>query len=421
MAKENRRKQRAKRTNQPDLSKNALWAAAIFAALGAALAFYATNLTFSIESQGLVEASGCSLNDWINCDIANASSYAKMFGIPVAWWGFLFYAFSGLAALYGATIENRSSTAPFVAAAFILSMGAVLFTFVKAYHLYSLGVLCIVCIGMYVANFGTAISLGLALGYSPLKWGGLIGAWIAGVRGQEEQLKFSPQLVKVGITVAVVFGIGYAGALNHQRALTGTVGFDMDVALNAHFRQQQIQVDTHPEAAVWGNPESAVEVVEFADFQCPACRDSAFHLRPTLFEYQDDVKMTFMNYPLDSSINSSMQSQLHAQAGNAAKAGVCATEFGDFWNYHDELFRNQVTLSPQLYMSIAEDMGWDREAFATCMVRPDVHQRVLDDLEYGRATQLSSTPTVFINGRKVTYWRNTDFIRAVVQEELSRL
>ena len=95
MAKENRRKQRAKRTNQPDLSKNALWAAAIFAALGAALAFYATNLTFSIESQGLVEASGCSLNDWINCDIANASSYAKMFGIPVAWWGFLFYAFSG--------------------------------------------------------------------------------------------------------------------------------------------------------------------------------------------------------------------------------------------------------------------------------------------------------------------------------------
>ncbi|MBT5249765.1 MAG: thioredoxin domain-containing protein [Bacteroidetes Order II. Incertae sedis bacterium] len=72
-------------------------------------------------------------------------------------------------------------------------------------------------------------------------------------------------------------------------------------------------------------------------------------------------------------------------------------------------------------MSIAEDMGWDREAFATCMVRPDVHQRVLDDLEYGRATQLSSTPTVFINGRKVTYWRNTDFIRAVVQEELSRL
>ena len=95
MAKENRRKQRAKRTNQPDFNRIALWAAVGFAALGAALAFYATTLTFNIESQGLVEASGCSLSDFINCDVANASSYAKMFGVPVAWWGFLFYAFAG--------------------------------------------------------------------------------------------------------------------------------------------------------------------------------------------------------------------------------------------------------------------------------------------------------------------------------------
>jgi protein-disulfide isomerase/uncharacterized membrane protein len=420
MAKENRRKQRAKRTNQPTLNRTALWAAAGFAVLGAALAFYATNLTFNIESQGLVEASGCSLNDFVNCDVANASSYAKMFGVPVAWFGFLFYAFAGLSAIFAVTANDTNGSAPFLGASFLLSLGAVAFTFVKAYHLYSLGVLCLVCVGMYVANFGTAVSLGLGLGFGPGGWGSFIGAYIAGIKGDSEKLGFSPQVVKVGIVTAAVFGIGFAGALNHQRDLTGTTGFDMDLAVNAHFRQVPIEVKTNEDAAVWGNPDADITIVEFADFQCPACRESAFHLRPALYEFQDDLKLVFMNYPLDSNINTSMQAQLHAMAGPAAKAGVCATEFGDFWGYHDAIFKDQVTLSNSLLTKTAEDMGWDVRAFAECIVRDDVHQRVLSDLEMGRETQLGSTPTLFLNGRKLTYWRNTDFIRAVIKEEKSR-
>lgn len=420
MAKQKRRHRRAKRADQPDLNSRWLYVAAAFAGLGAALALYATNLTFSIESVGIVEASGCSLSDWINCDLANASSYAKMFGIPVAWWGFLFYAFAGLSAVFGASAGNKSGSAPFVAAAFILSIGAVAFTFLKAYQLYTLGVLCIVCTGMYAANFGTAIFLGLGLGFSPAGWPGFISRYVASLRGKDAGLPFSPQIVKVAITVVAVFGIGYAIALNYQRDITGTNDFDMDLAVNAHFRQRVIAVDTHEDAAVWGNESAAISIVEFADFQCPACRESAFHLRPILFEFKDDVKLTYMNYPLDNTINTAMPQQLHIHAGNAAKAGVCAAEFGDFWGYHDEMFKNQVSLGSKLYMEIAEDLGWEREAFAQCMVRDDVHQRVLDDLQSGRDTKLTSTPTLFINGRMARYWRNTDFIRAVIREEMSR-
>jgi len=420
MAKDNRRKQRSKRTNQPHLNRTALWVATGFAVLGAALAFYATSLTFTIESQGLVEASGCSLNDFVNCDIANASSYAKLFGVPVAWWGFLFYAFAGLSAIFAVTSDNTNGSAPFVGGAFLLSLGAVAFTFVKAYHLYSLGVLCIVCVGMYVANFGTAISLGLSLGFGPAGWAGFIGSYIAGIKGNTEKLGFSPQVVKVSLITAAVFGIGFAGALNHQRDLTGTTGFDLDLAVNAHFRQIPITVNVNEDAAIWGNPEADITLVEFADFQCPACRESAFHLRPALFEFKDDVKLVFMNYPLDSNINTSMQAQLHAMAGPAAKAGVCAAEFGDFWAFHDAIYKNQVTLTNQLLTQTAEDLGWDVQAFAECIVSDEVHERVLADLEMGQETNLSATPTLFLNGRKLTYWRNTDFIRAVINEELSR-
>jgi protein-disulfide isomerase/uncharacterized membrane protein len=409
MGKTNRRKERARRAIQPDLNKTILWVAVVFAGVGAALAFYATQLTFSIESQGIVEASGCSLNDWVNCDVANASSYAQMLGVPVAWFGFLFYLFAGLSALFGATGSNTRQPASFIAMSAVLALGAVLFTFLKAYHLYELGVLCLVCIGMYVANFGLLGTLTMALGYGPFGIVSLVKDYVSRVQGAVTDKGFEPQIAKVGVIVLVVFGIGYAGALNHARDITGNV--DVGAAVTSHFRGPVYDVQSDPDASIWGNPDAAIEIVEFADFQCPACAQSAFHLRPTLFEYEDDVRVVFMNYPL---------TQIHAQAMNAAKASVCAEDFGDFWTYHDEVFKNQAVLQPTLFTRIATDLGWDEREFAECMVNDEVAARVNADVEKGRTAQVSGTPTLYINGRKVAAWRNTDVIRAIVREELSR-
>ncbi len=410
MAKTNRRKERARRAVQPELNKTALWIATAFAGVGAALAFYATQLTFTIEAQGIVEASGCSLNDWINCDVANSSSYAKQFGVPVAWFGFLFYAFAGLSAVFGATSAKTRQPASFIAMSAVLAVGAVLFSFLKMYHMVQLSVLCLVCIGMYVANFGLLATLPMGLGYSPVGFVALIKDYIARVQGAESDTGFDPQIVKVGVFVLVVFGIGYAGALNHARGITGNV--NVGESVTAHFRGPVYDVQVDPEASVWGNPDADIVIVEYADFQCPACEQSAFHLRPTLFEFADDVKLVFMNYPL---------TQIHSQAMNAAKASVCAERFGDFWTYHDEVFKNQAVLQPTLFTRIATDLGWDEREFAECMISEEVEARVEADREKGRVAQVSGTPTLYINGRKVAAWRNTDIIRAIVREELSRL
>ena len=117
---------------------------------------------------------------------------------------------------------------------------------------------------------------------------------------------------------------------------------------------------------------------------------------------------------------SPLLTQIHAQAMNAAKASVCAEEFGDFWTYHDEVFKNQAVLQPTLFTRIATDLGWGEREFAECMVSDEVTSRVQADVEKGRTAQVSGTPTLYINGRKVAAWRNTDVIRAIVREELSR-
>jgi protein-disulfide isomerase/uncharacterized membrane protein len=421
MAKKSERR-RSARVEQPEFNKTALWIAVAFAGVGLALAAYATRLTFKIQTSGIVEASGCSINDFVNCDLAHSSSYANLFGIPVAWWGFLFYAFAGMSALWGTMAKDRRSAAGWISLSFILAAGSVVFSLLKAYHLTQLGVLCLVCVGMYVSNVGLLFALPASIGFgSPGKWGGLISGWLNGARGRESALKFDPNIKRWGLLFVVVFGIGWLG-MKRQADNVALVdpNWDQGLAMAAHFRQTPIEIDTDADAAVWGNPDAAVEIVEFADFQCPACRESAFHLRTALFEYRDVVSFRFMNYPLDANYNDNMQSQLHGQAGPAAAAAVCSQQFGDFWEYHDELFRQQVQLGPSLFRSVAEDLGYPMAEFEACLAAPETRARVVSDVEAGQKTGLNQTPTIWINGRKASAYRNTAFIRAVLDRELGR-
>ncbi len=404
------RKGAGNRPQPPVLQRGVLWASLLVAVVGGGLALYATNLTFTIARQGLMDPSGCSINEWINCDVAHASSYALLLGVPVAWWGFLFYLGVALAVGYALRTQNRDGAAGALAVMWLLSLGAVLFSVLKAYHLMQLNVLCLICLGMYAANIGLALLLPAALRLSWKARGQFLGHYVKGLAGRDTPLNFSPRPRRYGLLLLALFGFGFIGIKGYEGDTLRQPDLDLDRVLDAHFRQSPRAVTVNPETPVWGNPEAPVTVVEFADFQCPACRESAFHLRGALFEFRDKVRFYFMNFPL----------QQHRMAASAAAAGVCAARMGDFWGYHDDLFRNQVSLGRTLYLSLAENHGWDQQAFAACMDSDTTRARVEADRQEGMNVQVPSTPTILINGRRVSYWKNTDFIRAVIREELKR-
>lgn len=417
----NRRKDRAKRAQQPELKTRALWTAAGFAAVGAALSLYATNLTFTLASVGLVESSACSINEWINCDLAHSSSFSRLLGIPVAWWGLLFYVFAGLAALNGAISKDRSKASSYLSVAWILSIFAVLFSLYKAMNLFELGILCPVCVGMYAANIGLMFALpaGLAVGVS--KWGDFLSNYFKSLLGKQSTLLFEPKPVMMAVTLVLLFGIGYALARTYEQRITDTSDFDLDQRVTQFFRQRPVLIEHGDEPAVWGNPDAAITIVEFADFQCPACQQSAVRFRPLLWEFRNDIRYIFMNSPWDSAINDNMTSQLHPRAGDAARAGVCAQEFGDFWDFHDDIFRNVVSLGMPLYVRLAEQRGWDINEFAACMAREDVTARVKHDIAVSNSIGTPGTPAIYVNGRKLPYWHIPAYVQAVIREEMSRL
>lgn len=403
-------------SKRPCVGKPALWGTLIFCALGGWLALLATDKTFKIARYGLTNPGGCSINDWISCDAVHATSYANLLGIPVAWWGFLFYLWIFWTIAFSLFSKDRNRATATVAAAVIMSSGALVFSLYKSFHLWKLEVLCPVCVGMYLVNFVILLLLAQALGLNFRKFANFIVDYVKSVFGRKSNLNFSPQPVLYSALVISLFSLGHIGITNYEK-YSQTAGYNIERALQAHFQQDFITIEVDS-GAVWGNPQAEIIIVEFSDFECPACQVAAFQLRGVLFEYRNDVRYYYLHYPLDDSINDYVKHGRHANAGLAARASVCAQQQDDFWDYHDDLFRNQKGLNRKLFLKLAEKRGWDVTAFATCMNSETTIQRVRRDIKRASEAQVRGTPTLFINGRKLRYWRSTEFIRAVIHQEL---
>jgi protein-disulfide isomerase len=154
------------------------------------------------------------------------------------------------------------------------------------------------------------------------------------------------------------------------------------------------------EAHVKGRPDAEVTIVEFSDFACPACGQAFPDLRD-LVRSRNDVRLVFRHFPLDSSCNPTLSHSVHPDSCLAAEAAECAGAQNRFWEYHDTLFGNQKNLDRQSLFRYARDLGLDIATFRTCLDDPATRARVTEDVEAGNRADLASTPTLFINGRRV--------------------
>jgi len=160
-----------------------------------------------------------------------------------------------------------------------------------------------------------------------------------------------------------------------------------------------------------GSASAPVTLVEFSDFQCPFCA----RVRPTLMRvkeaYGDRVRIVWKDFPLTS---------IHPQAFKAAEAGQCAREQGKFWEYHDRMFANQQALQPEFLKKYAADAGLAAAAFNTCLDSARHAERVKSQIGEGTGLGVSSTPSVFINGRMLSGAQPYEAFASIIDDELAR-
>ncbi len=119
------------------------------------------------------------------------------------------------------------------------------------------------------------------------------------------------------------------------------------------------------------------------------------------------VKIVFKNFPLS----------FHKMAKPAALAGIAAANQGQFWDFHDLLYENYKTLSEEKFIQFATDLKLDMAKFKQDMKSPATQQRLQKDIMAAQSAEVTGTPTIFINGRRVQK-RSLESIQKMIDAEL---
>lgn len=150
---------------------------------------------------------------------------------------------------------------------------------------------------------------------------------------------------------------------------------------------------------VKGNLDSKIVVVEFSDFQCPACGAIQPFIRQIFDEYQNKIQFVYRHYPLHS---------LHPNAQLAAQAAEVAADEGKFWEYHDLLFDKQTEWENltgealiEQFSAYAQQLQIDKTVFSEKIESDQIKAKVATDEQDALKLGLNSTPTFFVNDRKV--------------------
>ena len=114
-----------------------------------------------------------------------------------------------------------------------------------------------------------------------------------------------------------------------------------------------------------------------------------------------DVRVVVRNFPLNAKCNPQLQAEVHANACLAAIAGTCAGAQGRFKEFQGLLFENQSSLDRASLSGFAGRAGLDTAEFARCLDSPAASAAVAADVAAGAAAGVTSTPTFFINGRRI--------------------
>ncbi len=175
----------------------------------------------------------------------------------------------------------------------------------------------------------------------------------------------------------------------------------------------EIEIDPHRK----GNPDAKITLVEYSDFQCPACAATYPILSQLAKDFPNDVQIIYRHFPLR---------QIHPNAQLAAQAAEAAALQGKFWDMHDVLFNTQVQWASEpnptdFFVQLASSIGLNTETFQNDLTSSDVKDAVNEDYASGTAVNIPGTPTIFLNGKQIPNPRSYDEFQATITAAIAAL
>jgi len=170
-----------------------------------------------------------------------------------------------------------------------------------------------------------------------------------------------------------------------------------------------LQVPISPDDHIQGDPDAPVALVEYGDYECPACGLAFPIVKAVQKQFGPRLRFVFRHFPL---------TQVHPHAESAAETAEFAGAHGRFWEMHDGLFEHQSALGLPLYLALVKELNLPEHGLIGALENGTFRAKVRADFMGGLRSGVNGTPTFFINGRRHDAPYDFDDLVAAIESEL---
>jgi protein-disulfide isomerase/uncharacterized membrane protein len=344
----------------------------------------------------------CSAGGVFNCHAVTAGRWGAFLGMPLSLWGLL-----GYLTVLALSLWGRQSAEATSQALTLISLAAALFV---AIDVVLLGVMalvirffCLLCLLTYLVNLSL---LFVSIRSLEPPWPRALGQAGAALRAlMPIRAQPAAWLFWGMVLVGGVSAVGaHAATAFVSRGDLGTLRQQIRQYVST---QQRVRVDTAGDPA-FGPAQAPIEIVEFSDFLCPACRRASKLNTVILANHRGEARLVFKHYPLDTACNGHIPRLVHPGACQVAAATECAHLQGTFWPFHDLIFEPEdgepgaPRASATQLDAQAQRLGLDMTQFRACLSSGQGMEAVKRDVAEGAKVGVTSTPTYVVNGIPMT-------------------
>jgi protein-disulfide isomerase/uncharacterized membrane protein len=408
-----------------------------------ALTIYEHVLIQMSAQTGLTLESGfCKIGATFNCKKVIGSHWSYLFGIPLGYFGIAFYLL--ILGLAVTAFEERfmalfSSASTLLLVTLSGVIASVLLFYISSVEIGALCPLCLTTYGINILLLFASYVLDTGHGFGARLRQGMSCATafpgvLLGLRGAGNS--FGPAVARIWVLTAFL-------GLLWMWALPDYLGnqFVLPQAQDQHFIEQENKalaawekapvqdISLSLDAGAFGDYfsgtlDAPIRVVEFSDYECPACRTSSVALADVFTEFSSKVLLVHRDYPLDDSCNPSIPQPFHLSACFAANLARCAGEQGKFKEASAMLFQHpalETRASPEAIreplLASLSGMGLDRQGLEECVSSNRHLEKIRSDAAEGDRLGIEGTPSYWVNGKKLAIVTPTT-LRRIFEEIL---
>ena len=351
-------------------------------------------------------ASFCSINDFIDCDGAARTTVSQFLGIPLAYWGMMFYI-----TVFFLTIVDKLKGIKFLKflevfknpMAYITFLGTAAFgisMILACFSLFVIKKLCILCVITYFIDFAIALVSAKNFKEYFLNFKTTFIDFIDGIK------KYPKTFV-----ILLIFAISFFCFSGLTNTFVPHVKKNKDIKKYANMVENPYKINGN----LLGTEDADVVIELYSDYVCPLCYIQNIMLHRIAKEYSN-VKIIHHNMPFDKECNFDIEINAHPGACYMARAAMAAEKQGNYWGMASLLYENAPKNDEQI-RPLIKKLNFDEQKFFKDMNSKEIDKKLSDEIYQANSVLgLEGTPTIFVNGDKKLGISSYDDLKNFLEE-----